>query len=182
MRLHRHHTRNDIVTLDILLSNAPVAGSGSLAITGSGAAGTSTTRGSYIEAGPLRCLAYWTHDERFVFQTSDGYACEIAYKAPDGRMHASQPGLQCIITPLPRTAQGRPGMSEVALVSAQGEVLYRITYNAEYYRRLHAFDFTAASSEQDLSDWDFFVALKKRIDEAAQGSAAQQGQQQEARA
>lgn len=172
MWLYRHHTCNDIIDLDhtsgrwrpvdksehppeaCILADLPV-------------------RGSYVEVGDKRCYGYWTEDESYVFRTSDGFVCELCRRAPDGSVLESNPGLRCEIEPA-RYVDGRlrPGMSEVRIVSARGEVLHELTYNSAYYQRLHAFDFTAASMVQDLSDWDFFIALQWGIEEFAECAAS----------
>jgi hypothetical protein len=58
----------------------------------------------------------------------------------------------------------RQGVSQVRLLDGDGRVLYALVYDSGRYVRLHAADVSAASMVQDLSDWDFFVALAGGID------------------
>lgn len=81
---------------------------------------------------------------------------------------ASQPRL---IPPPARSL--RLGYSDVRLRDGNGDILYGLSYNSEFYLRLYGSDFTAAAMVQNLSDWDFFVALQGGIeifaDQAATG-------------
>jgi hypothetical protein len=172
MWLYRHHTCNDIIDLDPASGHwRPVDKSEHPA--GACLLADLPVRGSYVEVGDKRCYGYWTDDDAYVFQTSDGFMCEISRKRADGSIVEVNPGLRCNMA-LARYVDGRtrPGMSEVRIVSARGEVLHELIYNSAYYQRLHAFDFTAAAMVQDLSDWDFFVALQRGIEEFAECAAS----------
>ena len=58
-----------------------------------------------------------------------------------------------------------PPTSSFRLIDATtGRVVFELDYNAQHYQRLYQSDFTTAAAEQDLSDWDFFVALQGAIE------------------
>ncbi len=122
-------------------------------------------KGSYLQENDKRYYSYWTDDGRFVFSTSDGCAIEICRKHADGRIEMLVPGLHCDFTPtkLP-DGRLRPGYSDVSLKDGAGTTLCALTYHSAYYARLFNSDITAAAMVQDLSDWDFFVALQGGIE------------------
>lgn len=164
MWLYQHHTCSDLIDLDPdtgrwrhvqdeekpkgarVLADLPV-------------------KGSYLQETDKRYYSYWTDDGRFVFSTSDGCAIEICRKHADGRIEMLVPGLHCDITPtkLP-DGRLRPGYSDVSLKDGAGTTLCALTYHSAYYARLFNSDITAAAMVQDLSDWDFFVALQGGIE------------------
>lgn len=164
MWLYHHHTCSDLIDLDPdtgrwrhvqdeerpkgarVLADLPV-------------------QGSYLEEDGKRFYKYWTDDGRSVFSTSDGCVIEICRKHADGRIEMLVPGLRCEITParLP-SGQLRPGHSDVCLRDSAGTTLCALTYHSAYYARLFNSDLTAAAMEQDLSSWDFFVALQGAIE------------------
>lgn len=164
MWLYQHHTCSDLIDLDPdtgrwrhvqdeekpkgarVLADLPV-------------------KGSYLQETDKRYYSYWTDDGRFVFSTSDGCAIEICRKHADGRIEMLVPGLHCDITPT-KLSDGRlrPGYSDVSLKDGAGTTLCALTYHSTYYARLFNSDITASAMVQDLSDWDFFVALQGGIE------------------
>jgi hypothetical protein len=176
MWLYKHHTCSDIIDLD------PVTGRWRYVEDADKPPGARVlaelpVRGSYTEVDGKRFCSYWTDDDRFEFRTPEGRVIEICRKLPDGTVQESHPGLRCVIEPS-RERDGRlkPGWSDVSLVTAQGDVLYRLSYDAGTYLRLYASDFTAAAAMQGLADWDFFVALKEAIEVFAKRAASGQRQ------
>lgn len=160
MWLYRHHTAADIIDLDHESGRwRPVAESEKPA--DAKVLADLPIAGSYeIEDGKHHS-SYWTSDGRFVFRTFDNKLFEICRKQADGSIHMPDPGLHCVIEPA-RHGDGRlrPGLGLVRLVAGSGEVLYELTYNSDHYKRLLQADTTAAAAVQDLTDWDFFVALQ----------------------
>jgi len=163
MWLYQHHTCSDLINLDPsmgrwrhvldeekpkgkVLADLPV-------------------QGRDLEENGKRYYKYWTDDGRFVFSTSDGCAIDICRKHADGRIEMLVPGLHCEIAPtkLP-DGRLRPGYSDVSLKDGVGTTLCALTYHSAYYARLFNSDITAAAMVQDLSDWDFFVALQGGIE------------------
>jgi len=164
MWLYRHHTCDDIIDLDHSTGRwRPVAESEKPK--GARVLADLPVRGSYTVEDDRRYFVYWTDDDRFVFRADDGKAFEICRKLPNGAVVLPKPELRCVIAPA-RYGDGRlrQGMSEVRLIATSGEVKYELVYNSERYLRLYQSDYTAAASLQDLSDWDFFVALQGAVE------------------
>ena len=164
MWIFKHHTCADIIDLDHASGQwRPIAESEKPK--GAKALADLPVRGSYTEESGKKFFCYWTDDQKFVFRTFEGAVIEICRENEVGRTELLNPGLHCDISPA-RYQDGRlrQGFSDVRLVNKQGNVLYELSYNSEYYLQLHRSDFTAASAIQDLSSWDFFIALKEGID------------------
>ena len=164
MWLYKHHTCSDLIDLDHDTGRwRPVDDSEKPP--GARVLADLPVRGSYTDVGDKRFYSYWTDDQRFIFRTYDGQVFELCRKLANGTVVESSPGLRCVIEPA-KYSDGRlmPGKSSVSLVSSDGKVLYTLAYDSDYYLQLYASDFTAASAVQDLSDWDFFVALKGAIE------------------
>lgn len=164
MWLYKHHTCADIIDLDHESGRwRPVADAEKPK--GAKVLADLPVRGSYTEESGKKFFCYWTDDQKFVFRTFDEKLFEICKEHGDGHTELLIPGVRCDINPA-KLSNGslRQGFSEVRLVDAQGHCLYEFAYNSEYYLRLYSSDFTAASAVQDLSSWDFFVALKEGIE------------------
>ncbi|MCM5680560.1 hypothetical protein M8A51_13590 [Schlegelella sp. S2-27] len=172
MWLYKHHTASDIIDLNHETGQwRPVADEEKPK--SARVLADLPIRGSYEEVNGKPYFKYWTDDNRHVFRTFDGKVFEICRKLPDGSTIEATPGLHCVIEPA-KYADGRlrEGMSDVSLVAGDGTVLYTLTYDSGYFLRLYASDFTAAAMVQDLSDWDFFVALKGGIEIFAERAAS----------
>ena len=164
MWLYQHHTCSDLIDLDPetgrwrhvrdeekpkgahVLADLPV-------------------QGSYLEEDGRRYFSYWTDDGRFVFSTSTDCVIEICRKHADGRIEMLVPGLHCDIAPS-QLPDGRlhPGHSDIRLKDGAGNTLFEVSYHSANYARLFNSDVTAAAMVQDLSSWDFFVALQGGIE------------------
>lgn len=164
MWLYQHHTCSDLIDLDPdtgrwrhvhdeekpkgarVLADLPV-------------------QGSYLEEDGRRYCSYWTDDGHFVFSTSTGCVIEICRKHADGRIEMLVPGLHCDIAPT-QLPDGRlhPGHSDIRLKDGAGNTLFEVSYHSAHYARLFNSDVTAAAMVQDLSSWDFFVALQGGIE------------------
>ena len=120
-----------------------------------------------------RGLTTATEVVTFVFRTPENQVFEICRKTSDGRIIESQPGLHAEIEDA-KYADGRlrQGFSDFRLLDKDDNVLYELSYNSAFYLRLYGSDFTAASMVEDLSDWDFFVALKGGIEIFAERAAS----------
>lgn len=172
MWLYKHHTASDIIDLNHETGQwRPVPREERPK--GARVLADLPVHGSYEEVDGKHYFKYWTDDNRYVFRTYDGEVFEICRKLSDGSTVMATPGLHCVIEPA-KYADGRlrEGMSDVSLVACDNTVLYRLTYDSGYFLRLYASDFTAAAMVQDLSDWDFFVALKGGIEIFAKRAAS----------
>jgi len=122
-------------------------------------------RGSYTIEDEKRCSFYWTDDNELVFRTFDDRRCALFKRELGGRLVDLMPDLQVYLQPA-SYGDGRaiPNMSTFSLQEPGGEKLFQITYNSERYLQSYLGNFTYAPDE-DLSDWDFFVAVKGAIEE-----------------
>ena len=171
MWLYRHHTCGDIIDLDHVTGRwRPVDDDEKPA--GARVLADLPVRGGYeIEDGKYY-FTYWSDDEAFIFRTPENDIFEICRKTPDGTIIESQPGLHVEIEPS-KYGDGRlrQGYSDVRLLDKDDKLLYELSYNSDFYLRLYGSDFTAAAMVQDLSDWDFFVALKGAVEIFAERAA-----------
>lgn len=160
MWLYRHHTASDIIDLDhetgrwrLVLDADTPAGAKVLA--------DLPIAGSYEIEDDKHYFACWAPDGRFCFRTFDNQVFEVCQKQPDGSILMRDPRRHCTIEPA-RYGDGRlrQGMSQFKLVAGDGKVLFELDYNSEHYRRLLLSGNTAAASERDITDWDFFVAFQ----------------------
>ncbi|BEP59144.1 hypothetical protein GmRootV118_63880 [Variovorax sp. V118] len=165
MWLYLHHTASDLIDLD------PTTGRWRPVDDAEKPPGASVladlpVKGGYTIENDKRYYSYWTSDEKFVFRADDGAVLDICQKRDDGSVVMLPPVLRSEIAPS-RYGDGRlrQGFSQFRLIEvATGQVVFELDYNAERYQRLYQADFTAAAAEQDLSDWDFFIALQGAIE------------------
>jgi hypothetical protein len=164
MWLYKHHTSSDIIDLDHETGRwRPVDDSEKPR--GARVLADLPVAGSYEDEGDRRYYCYWTPDSKFVFRTPDNKVLELYKKLPDGSVIELVPGLRCEIEQAKfHDGRVRQGVNEVRLLDAANNTLVSLTYDASKYLALYASDFTAASAVEDLSDWDFFVALKGAVE------------------
>ncbi|KAA3653743.1 MAG: hypothetical protein DWQ11_07130 [Proteobacteria bacterium] len=171
MWLYRHHTCSEIIDLDhetgrwhLVDDSEKPAGARVLA--------DLPVRGGYEVEGEKYYFSYWTDDGAFVFRTPENDVFEICRESHDGTITESNPGMRLEIEPA-KYSDGRlrPGYSDVRLRDGNGDILYELSYNSDFYLRLYGSDFTAAATVQNLSDWDFFVALQGGIEIFAEQAA-----------
>jgi hypothetical protein len=160
MWLYKHHTCSDIIDLDHE-SGRWRSVSDSEKPHGAKVLADFPVHGSYTDEDGKRYYCYWTDDARFTFRTFDNKIFEICHKDSNGQIDYSPEGLRCELSPSHYSdGRLRQGYSDLRLVNNAGAVLFETSYNSNYYLQLYGSDFTAAAMVQDLSDWDFFVALK----------------------
>ncbi|AMM23660.1 hypothetical protein [Variovorax sp. PAMC 28711] len=160
MWLYLHHTGSDIIDLDSVTGrwrqvDDAEKPSGAMVLA------DLPIKGSYTIEDGKRYFTYWTSNGRFVFRTDEGLVFEVCQKRPDGSIMMLEPALACEITPS-RYGDGRlrQGFSQMRLINATSDTVSELEYNSERFMRFYQSDFTAAAAVQDLSDWDFFVALQ----------------------
>jgi len=116
--------------------------------------------GSYtIEDGHLYAL-YWADGETLVLRTPDGRRHALFKRVDERRFVCLAAGLHASITP-----SAAHGYSDFRLLGQGGTVLHACSYNALRYQYAMGMNFSAV--DEDLSDWDFFVALQEGIDALA---------------
>ena len=167
MWIYRHHSCSDVVDLDessgrwqpVSDDDRPRVGALSMVNRAN-----YPICGSYTVEDGRRYSMYWAEAKRFAFMTPDGAVIDICLKQPNGAIDLLVPGLRVEIAPA-SYADGRlrQGFQHVQIIDGQSRILHEVSYNAEYYERLYDNDFTVASGEQDLSDWDFFLALRDAV-------------------
>ncbi len=137
--------------------------------------------GSYAIEGDRRFYFHWTEEGGFVFRTDD-LRLALFRRARDGGLIELLPHLTVELAPA-AYGDGRkmPGMCTFT-VSDGDKVLVEVTYDAARYVRHYHGNFTMVPDE-DLGDWDFFVAVERELVElrqiararaAIEGAATQQ--------
>lgn len=174
MWLYRHHTCSDLIDLDHASGRwRPVDDTEKPP--GARVLADLPVRGSYTLVDDKRYCNYWTDDGRYVFRLPDDTVFALYRADADGALSSLIPGVHCTIDPATHgDGRARPGLSRFRLLDGQGRVLHECVYDAAYYARLHAADVTAAAAVQDLSDWDFFVALAGGVKMLAERAASGQ--------
>lgn len=167
MWIYRHHSCSDVINLDEESGRwQPVADDDRPRVSALGMVHRDSYPicGSYTIEDKQRYCMYWADGKRFAFMLPNGKVVDICRKHPSGRIEILTSGIHCEIEPA-RNLDGRlhQGFNRVRLLDGQENSLFELTYNADRYLRLYSSDFTAASAVQDLSDWDFFYALKDAI-------------------
>lgn len=123
-----------------------------------------SVRGSYTIEDDKRCYFYWTDHRELVFRGDNQRFVLFRYDTP-GSLTDLEPTLQATLEPA-TYGDGRaiPDVSTFSLTDGNGRSLFRISYNSQRYLQSYLGNFTFVPDE-DLSDWDFFVHVKRTIDE-----------------
>jgi hypothetical protein len=170
MYIYKHHTAVDVIDLDDhtgLWSPVPEQNGKPIMIGLMSMAQrvNDPIRGSYAIENEKRCCFYWTDDSELVFRTpSDERFC-LFRRERDGLLIDLMPTVIAELQPS-TYGDGRtiPDMSTFTLADAAGKTLFEISYNSSRYLQYYLGNFTNVPDE-DLSDWDFFVAVKRAIEE-----------------
>jgi hypothetical protein len=170
MHIYRHHTAVDVIDLDDRTGLwLPVAEEdGEPIFTGSmpiSMRADFSIRGSYAIENEKRCSFYWTDDGELVFRTPDNQRFCLFRREPGGILIDLMPNVSADLQPA-TYSDGRaiPDMSTFSLVDGVGKTLFEISYDSTRYLQYYLGNFTFVPDE-DLSDWDFFVAVKRAVEE-----------------
>lgn len=125
--------------------------------------------GSYTIEDGKRYALFWNGAGELVFLTPDNARYVLFQHVGGGRFEDRMDGIKFELREINMAGQ-RDGCSEFRLVGPRAQLLHRMTYFALRYRVLYMSDFTF-SSNRHLSDWDFFVALIRAVDELKRRSA-----------
>lgn len=120
-------------------------------------------RGSYTIEDDKRYCFYWTESGELVFRT-DAHRFALFRYDSAGSLTDLAPSLQATLEPATDGEGGPiPDKSTFTLIDGNGRALFHMSYNAQPYLQYYASNFTFAPDE-DLSDWDFFIHVKRSID------------------
>ena len=147
--LFRHHTRVAPIGLDCRTGDW-------FALPEEDPAAWPAGEGCYTLEGGVCYSAYW-HGARFYFGAGDRQHA-LFERGANGVIRPCVPGPRLRIDPIEGETDHR-----VRLMDAGGQVLHALSYCATRYAAMAAFDFTAASMVEDLSDWDFFLHLENEL-------------------
>lgn len=186
MKMYRHHTAVDVIDLDdrtghwiaVEKKDGKPITVGQMAMS---QRATHTIRGSYTIEDDKRYSFYWNDDAELVFRTPEDRRFVLLRLEPDGHLTDLMPKLAVQLLPA-SYGDGRAiaHMSTFRLVEKGGATLFEANYDYDRYLQYYLGNFTFVPDE-DLSDWDFFVAVKRAIEElkliarAALGTAAATG-------
>lgn len=170
MKIYRHHTAVDVIDLDDQTGHwVPVEkkpgerfGVGQMAMA---QRVDHSIRGSYTIESEQRYSFYWNEDNELVFRSSDNRRYVLLRQDKDGHLVDLMPEVRTEL--LPATyGDGRAmaNMSTFRLIGANGVALVEVTYDSDRYLQYYLGNTTFVPDE-DLSDWDFFVAVKGELDE-----------------
>lgn len=170
MYIFAHHSAVDVIDLDDRSGHwAPVPDDDSLMVGQMSMLQRAdfSVRGSYTMEHGKRCAFYWTDDGELVFRTPDECRFALFRREAGGTLIDLMPGLAVGLQPAATgDCHPLPGMSTFSLTGANGVSLFAITYDAARYVLAYRSNFTFTPDE-DLGDWDFFVAVKRAVDELA---------------
>lgn len=169
MYIYRHHTAGDVIDLDDktgLWSAFPEdrtrIPTGLMTLT---QRALDPIRGSYTIENDKRCSCYWSECGEFVFRTPDNQRFCLFRREVGGKIVDLFPELSVALLPSEyNDGRAIPGMSTFSLVDVAGNKLFELSYNSEKYIRYYLGNFTFVPDE-NLSDWDFFVAVKSTVEE-----------------
>lgn len=121
-------------------------------------------RGSYTIENEKRYCIYWNDRHELVFRTPDERFVWFR-RGPDGRLLDLMDGVTISLQPGTwADARAMPNMSAFTLTDLRGERLLEVSYDSQRYLQYYLGNFTFVPDE-DLTDWDFFVYVKREVEE-----------------
>ncbi len=167
MLIYRHHTCVDIIDLDDRTGRwTPVDRNGGRPIIvgqqSMAQRAWSRIGGSYAVENDRRFYFFWNEDGELVLRTDD-LRLALFRRAPDGGLLELRPQLSVDLRPA-HYGDGRamPGMSTFTVSDGDGTTLVELLYDSARYIRYYLGNFTFVPDE-DLRDWDFFVAFESEL-------------------
>lgn len=167
MQIYRHHTADDVIELDQAsgmwhyVEEDDAISPGELAIAWRH---SYPVAGSYtIEDGHRYCM-YWTSAKVLLLRTPDEKEYPLFRYLGEERYEDLRHGMRVELGAAEeRDGSTRAGYNTLRLTAADGTVLHEMSYHAQPYLDLYLSDFSAA--DRDLASWDFFVDLKRGVEE-----------------
>lgn len=173
MLLYHHHTADDVIELnDATGSWRPVAEADHISPAELAIAYRHSYPicGSYTIENDQRYFLYWTPGKVLVFRTPEGVRHELFKYIAEEKYRDLMNGARVTLTASTfRDGRLNPGFSDFKLIDKHGNVLHQLRYFSQKYLDFYLQDFTY-TPDRDLSDWDFFVALQRGIEEMASKS------------
>jgi len=170
VQLYRHHTVDHIIALEdatghwepVLEASAPPVGSMTL-VQRIG----EPIRGSYTIEGERRYCCYWTADGELVFREPSGRHFCLFRRDARGRIVDLMPSVSAdLVDAVHGDGSPVPHMSTFSLRDCFAPApLFEVTYESSKYLLLYSVSLFTYIPDEDLSDFDFFVALRRAIDE-----------------
>lgn len=172
MYIYRHHTTDDLLDLD---DSTGIA----VQVTESDGAKISVgptplalrarheVRGSYTIESGRRCACYWNDERELVFLTPDGERFVLFQIDAEGRVQARMPGTGVTLAPAV-DSEGKEiaGFSIFVLADGSGRSCFETVYESMAYLTLFGLNsMLAFVPDEELSDWDFFLAVGRTVDE-----------------
>ncbi|MCD2518427.1 hypothetical protein LQ564_19175 [Massilia sp. G4R7] len=168
--LYRHHAADDIIAFDDATGRwepapeegAPPAGAMTL-VQRIG----EPLRGSYTIEDGRRYCCYWTAGEELVFREPSGRRFSLFRRDARGRIVDLMPSVSAdLIDAVHGDGSPLPNMSTFSLRDCFTPApLIEVTYDSGKYLLLYSVSLFTYVPDEDLGDWDFFVALRRAIDE-----------------
>jgi hypothetical protein len=175
MQIYRHHTADDVIELDQAtgmwhyVDEDDAISPGELAIAWRHSYPVS---GSYTIESEHRYCMYWTTAKVLLLRTPDEKEYPLFRYLGDQRYEDLRHGMTVELGAAhERDGSTRAGYSTFRLVGADGTVLHEMRYHSQPYLDLYLSDFTAG--DRDLGSWDFFVDLKRGVEEMESMSVPQ---------
>jgi len=165
MLIYRHHTGGDKIDIDDRTGRwVPVEVEDGTIIVGLMSMGQRArfeVGGSYAIENDRRFYFFWNEEGELVLRTDD-LRLALFRLAPNGGLVELLPQLSVELRPA-RYGDGRamPGMSTFT-VSDGGSTHIEVLYDSARYVRYYLGNFTFVPDE-DLRDWDFFVAVEREL-------------------
>lgn len=170
VRLYRHHTADDVIAFDdancrwepVPEEGAPPVGARTL-VQRIG----EPVRGSYTIEGERRYCCYWTADGELVFREPSGLRFCLFRRDTRGRIVDLMPSVSAdLVDAVHGDGSPVPHMSTFSLRDCFAPApLFEVTYESSKYLLLYSVSLFTYIPDEDLSDFDFFVALRRAIDE-----------------
>ncbi|MEW6761858.1 MAG: hypothetical protein AB1437_13640 [Pseudomonadota bacterium] len=172
MYIYRHHTADELLDLDDSTGIAVQVTESDGAKISVGPAPLALrarhqVRGSYtIEAG-RRCACYWNDERELVFLTPDGERLVLFQMGADGRVQERMPGIGVTLAPaIVGSGKEIAGFTKFVLAHGSGHGCFETVYESMAYLTLFGLNsMLAFVPDEELSDWDFFVAVGRTVDE-----------------
>jgi hypothetical protein len=175
MHIYLHHSGDDVIDLNSqtgawgYLKDDEHASLNELAIA---YRHSDPINGTYTIENEKRYCLYWTPEKILILRTPDEKQYRLFKYLGEDKYLNLMDGMQVELLPSTFTdGRARQGYSDFRLINNDGHVLHELSYFSQKYLNFYANDFTFVP-DRDLTDWDFFVALKAGVEDMVSKSVA----------